>query len=155
MPRPDKCAGWSAARRQWAGLPRPARWGASRPSGGCGRTTLIPSPTCRASGSTRCTSGAQPKVIVLDMDSSDSPTYGEQEGSAYNGHFGGGLVTFATGRIEIEVMAGDHQDFAGRHTEELCGALISLGPGFVDAQHLARDHRIPVDPVATRDIDHQ
>src|SRR3984893_11065735 len=30
----------------------------------------------------------QPKVIVLDMDSSDSPTYGEQEGSAYNGHLG-------------------------------------------------------------------
>jgi hypothetical protein len=30
----------------------------------------------------------QPQVIVLDMDSSESPTYGEQEGSAYNGHFG-------------------------------------------------------------------
>ena len=28
-----------------------------------------------------------PKRIVLDMDSSESPTYGEQEGSAYNGHF--------------------------------------------------------------------
>src|SRR5215213_7885532 len=27
------------------------------------------------------------KTIVLDMDSSESPTYGEQEGSAYNGHF--------------------------------------------------------------------
>ena len=27
-----------------------------------------------------------PKCIVLDMDSSESPTYGEQEGSAYNGH---------------------------------------------------------------------
>src|SRR5829696_1001748 len=26
--------------------------------------------------------------IVLDMDSSVSPTYGDQEGSAYNGHFG-------------------------------------------------------------------
>jgi hypothetical protein len=26
--------------------------------------------------------------LVLDMDSSVSPTYGEQEGSAYNGHFG-------------------------------------------------------------------
>src|SRR3954449_2657751 len=26
--------------------------------------------------------------IVLDMDSNVSPTYGEQEGSAYNGHFG-------------------------------------------------------------------
>ncbi|HKJ61286.1 MAG TPA: IS1380 family transposase [Hyphomicrobiales bacterium] len=29
-----------------------------------------------------------PKIIVLDMDSSVSPTYGEQEGTAYNGHFG-------------------------------------------------------------------
>ena len=28
-----------------------------------------------------------PKAIVLDMDSSVSPTYGEQEGTAYNGHF--------------------------------------------------------------------
>src|SRR3954471_16984391 len=28
------------------------------------------------------------KGIVLDMDSSVSPTYGEQEGAAYNGHFG-------------------------------------------------------------------
>jgi hypothetical protein len=29
-----------------------------------------------------------PKMIVLDMDSSESPTYGAQEGSAYSGHFG-------------------------------------------------------------------
>jgi len=29
-----------------------------------------------------------PKLIVLDMDSSVSPTHGEQEGTAYNGHFG-------------------------------------------------------------------
>ena len=28
------------------------------------------------------------KIIVLDMDSSVSPTHGEQEGTAYNGHFG-------------------------------------------------------------------
>ena len=28
------------------------------------------------------------KEIILDMDSSDSPTFGKQEGSAYNGHFG-------------------------------------------------------------------
>jgi hypothetical protein len=28
------------------------------------------------------------KVVVLDMDSSVSPTHGEQEGTAYNGHFG-------------------------------------------------------------------
>jgi hypothetical protein len=29
-----------------------------------------------------------PDGIILDMDSSESPTYGAQEGSAYNGHFG-------------------------------------------------------------------
>jgi len=26
--------------------------------------------------------------IILDMDSSENPVHGEQEGSAYNGHFG-------------------------------------------------------------------
>ena len=26
--------------------------------------------------------------IILDMDSSDSPTFGKQKGSDYNGHFG-------------------------------------------------------------------
>lgn len=29
-----------------------------------------------------------PKDLILDMDSSVSPTYGDQEGTAYNGHFG-------------------------------------------------------------------
>ena len=29
----------------------------------------------------------KPKTVILDMDLSESPTYGEQEGSAYNGHF--------------------------------------------------------------------
>jgi len=29
-----------------------------------------------------------PKKLILDMDSSVSETYGQQEGSAYNGHFG-------------------------------------------------------------------
>ena len=29
----------------------------------------------------------RPRSVILDMDSSESPTYGEQEGSAYNGHF--------------------------------------------------------------------
>jgi hypothetical protein len=28
------------------------------------------------------------RKLILDMDSSVSPTHGEQEGSAYNGHFG-------------------------------------------------------------------
>ncbi len=29
-----------------------------------------------------------PKMIILDMDSSVIPTHGDQEGTAYNGHFG-------------------------------------------------------------------
>ena len=29
-----------------------------------------------------------PKMIILGMDSSVSPTHGDQEGTAYNGHFG-------------------------------------------------------------------
>jgi len=29
-----------------------------------------------------------PKLVILDMDSSVSPTHGDQEGTAYNGHFG-------------------------------------------------------------------
>jgi hypothetical protein len=29
-----------------------------------------------------------PRIVVLEMDSSESPTYGEREGAAYNGHFG-------------------------------------------------------------------
>jgi hypothetical protein len=38
-------------------------------------------------GSTASTGGV-PKLMVLDRDSRQSPIYGEQEGSAYNGHFG-------------------------------------------------------------------
>lgn len=30
----------------------------------------------------------RPKEIILDIDSSESPVYGEQESSSYNGHFG-------------------------------------------------------------------
>jgi len=30
---------------------------------------------------------ASPQRVVLDMDSTESPVYGQQEQSAYNGHF--------------------------------------------------------------------
>src|SRR6516164_123451 len=43
--------------------------------------------TCLASGSTLCTSRRPPRGIVLDMDSSVSPTHGEQEMSVWNGHY--------------------------------------------------------------------
>jgi len=35
----------------------------------------------------RVHTGQPPRTIVLDMDSSVSPAYGDQEGTAYNGHF--------------------------------------------------------------------
>ena len=49
-----------------------------------------------------------------------------------------GPVTLPARRIEVEIVAGHHQDFAGRYAEELCGKLVRLRPGLVDAQHLAR-----------------
>jgi hypothetical protein len=81
------CAGSSVTGRQWVGLPRPARWAASRPSGWLGRRTSPLLAICRQ-WIDAVHKRRQPRVIVLDMDSSESPTYGEQEGSAYNGHFG-------------------------------------------------------------------
>jgi Transposase DDE domain group 1 len=46
---------------------------------------LPPSPICPAGGSTRCTSGARRRPSFSTWISSESPTYGEQEGSTYNG----------------------------------------------------------------------
>ena len=36
----------------------------------------------------RAMTGTPHKRVILDMDSSESPVHGEQEGTAYNGHFG-------------------------------------------------------------------
>src|ERR1700704_4536613 len=52
----DPAMRW-AVKRRWVKLPRPARWGASRPNGWRGRKTSPLLPICRAKGSTRCTSG--------------------------------------------------------------------------------------------------
>jgi hypothetical protein len=38
------------------------------------------------------------KAIVLDRDSSESPTHGDQEGSAYNGHVW--IAPFSQGQIQ-------------------------------------------------------
>ena len=43
-----------------------------------------------------------PQMIILDMDSSVSPTHGEQEGTAYNGHFGCTCyVTFQLAEVAV------------------------------------------------------
>ena len=45
-------------------------------------------PICPATGSTRCTSDDRRGLSCSTWISSENPTYGEREGSAYNGHFG-------------------------------------------------------------------
>ena len=71
-----------------------------------------------------------PKMIVLDMDSSESPTYGEQEGSAFNGHFGCTCY---------------HPLFCFNQFGDLERSL--LRPGNV---HSAEDWRVVLEPVVER-----
>ncbi len=52
------------------------------------------------------------RPVILDLDSSESPTYGEQEGSAYNGHFAKTCY---------------HPLFCFNHLGDLEGALLRAG----------------------------
>jgi hypothetical protein len=72
----------------------------------------------------------KPKMIVLDMDSSESPTHGDQEGSAYNGHFGCTCY---------------HPLFCFNQFGDLERSL--LRPGNV---HSAEDWRLVLEPVVER-----
>src|SRR6478752_4170385 len=90
-----RCAGLLAAKRLTAMRLRRARWVASRRNGSRHPRTFLLSLTCPASGSTLCMPAGPdlvharrpPRGIVLDMDSSVSPTHGEQELSVWNGHY--------------------------------------------------------------------
>jgi hypothetical protein len=72
----------------------------------------------------------KPKIVILDMDSSESPTHGEQEGSAYNGHFGCTCY---------------HPLFCFNQFGDLERSL--LRPGNV---HSAEDWRLVLEPVVER-----
>jgi hypothetical protein len=64
----------------------------------------------------------QPRVIVLDMDSSESPTYGEQEGSGYNGHSKPQLPE-PTGEGVVLRQPEDHRSARGRLWSGACRAV--------------------------------
>lgn len=68
--------------------------------------------------------------LILDMDSSVSETYGEQEGSAYNGHFGCTCY---------------HPLFCFNQFGDVEGALLREGN-----VHSAKDWRTVLDPVVAR-----
>ena len=83
-----RCAPSSAARAWTDRRPRPARWAASRPSGWRREANLAALTDLSGAWIDRVHGRRPPDGIILDMDSSESPTHGEQEGSAWNGHFG-------------------------------------------------------------------
>src|SRR5215467_4003091 len=83
-----QCAGWSVTERSPDLPPRPARWAALRRIGSAGPENLTILADLPGQWIDKVHERRPPKRIVLDMDSSESPTYGEQEGSAYDGHFG-------------------------------------------------------------------
>jgi len=68
--------------------------------------------------------------VILDMDSSESPVYGEQEGAAYNGHFG--CVCY-------------HPLFVFNQFGDCEGAM--LRPGNV---HSAHNWQAVLEPIVTR-----
>ena len=105
-----------------------------------------------------------PKMIILDMDSSVSPTHGEQEGTAYNGHFGctcyhplflfnqfgdlercslrPGNVHSADGWRNVPCLSGLHPDPLG---------LEWAQTGYRGARHgCSRPRRSPIPAFATR-----
>ena len=68
--------------------------------------------------------------LVLDMDSSESPTYGNQEGSAYNGYFGRTCY---------------HPLFCFNQFGDVEGAMLREGNA-----HSARDWKVLLEPIALR-----
>src|SRR6516165_12017771 len=83
-----RCAPSWTARVSTALPPRRARWLASRRRGLVSEDNLAALSDLSGAWIERVHQHEAPKMIVLDMDSSESPTHGTQEGSAYNGHFG-------------------------------------------------------------------
>ena len=62
-----------------------------------------------------------PKTIVLDMDSSESPTYGDPKGSAYNGHFDCTCITRCSYSTSLAMSSGAFWD-AATCTAPMAGA---------------------------------
>jgi len=73
--------GGSAAKRPWVGLPQPAD-GPLRTEWLAGPENLAALADLPGQWLDAVHKRRQPRVVVLDMDSSESPTYGNQEGSA-------------------------------------------------------------------------
>ncbi len=70
------------------------------------------------------------KKLILDLDSSERPVHGQQEGSAYNGHFGCDCC---------------HHLFCFNHDGDLEGCMLREGH-----VHSAHNWRTFLEPIVTR-----
>jgi Transposase DDE domain group 1 len=82
-----RCAGLSAARRPRVSLRRRAKWAALKRAGSRRKRNLSALAYLSGKWIDRVHGRRPPKGILLDMDSSVSPTHGEQENSVWNGHY--------------------------------------------------------------------
>src|SRR5258705_5869650 len=82
-----RCSGSSAVKQLRLAQHRRRRWGASRPSGSRRKRTYPFSPIFQANGSIACMIAVRREVSCSTWTRSVSPTHGEQEMSAWNGHF--------------------------------------------------------------------
>jgi hypothetical protein len=92
--------------------------------------------------------------IILDVDSSKSPVHGEQEGSVYNGHFGGycyhPLFCFNQyGDCEGAMLRSGNGNSADRWKDllEPIGRLNITRPVFIRVGILKRFLRMDFEPV--------
>jgi Transposase DDE domain group 1 len=83
-----RSAGLLAAGRRMVARPRRARWAASRQSGSPAEKNFSTLADLSGQWIDKVHAPHPPHGVVLDMDSSVSPTHGEQKMSAWNGHYG-------------------------------------------------------------------
>lgn len=84
----QRCVGSSAARRPKAVRLHQVRWAALKTQWLAASANHSALAHLSGNWIDRARRGQSDRKIVLDMDSSVSPTHGEQERSAWNGHFG-------------------------------------------------------------------
>ena len=83
------CVMWLAAEQHWRtnGLLPPVRWAASETEIINTGSNLKKLMDLSGEWIDKVQQRKPPKQLIFDLDSSVSETYGEQEGTAYNGHF--------------------------------------------------------------------
>ena len=114
------------------------------------------------------------KKLILDMDSSESPVHGEQEGSAYNGHFGctcyhplfcfnqdgamlreGQVHSAENWRTLLEPIVRRYRDRPIRRFFRADAAFAKPNVyAFLEAKQFAYAIRLPANAVLEREIQH-